>query len=326
MDHDPAILATGLTKSFGSSTVLDGIDLQVPRGSVFALLGPNGAGKTTIVRILSTLLRPDAGRASVAGFDVLRDRGEVRRRISLTGQSVAIDELQTGEENLRMMARLSGLNPRDSRRRATDLLAQFDLSDAGRRAVVKYSGGMRRRLDLAAGLVGRPSVIFLDEPTTGLDLPSRQAMWRILDEFVTTGVTVFLTTQYLEEADQLADHIAVMNGGSIVAQGSPATLTAQVADQRLDITLVDAVALDAAVGRLGDRVITVDRVQLTIGIGTDGSASHIRGVLDEIDPDGAAVASFVVHQATLDDVFLALTGHVPAPSGVTTTEQEPAHV
>ena len=326
MDHDPAILATGLTKSFGSSTVLDGIDLQVPRGSVFALLGPNGAGKTTIVRILSTLLRPDAGRASVAGFDVLRDRGEVRRRISLTGQSVAIDDLQTGEENLRMMARLAGLNPRDSRRRATDLLAQFDLSDAGRRAVVKYSGGMRRRLDLAAGLVGRPSVIFLDEPTTGLDLPSRQAMWRILDEFVTTGVTVFLTTQYLEEADQLADHIAVMNGGSIVAQGSPATLKAQVADQRLEITLVDAAALDAAADRLGARVITTDRVQLTVGVGTDGSGPHIRGVLDEIDPGGVVVASFVVHQATLDDVFLALTGHVLAPSGATTAEQEPAHV
>ena len=326
MDHDPAILATGLTKSFGSTTVLDGIDLQVPRGSVFALLGPNGAGKTTMVRILSTLLRPDAGRASVAGFDVLRERGEVRRRISLTGQSVAIDDLQTGEENLRMMARLAGLNPRDSRRRATDLLAQFDLSDAGRRAVAKYSGGMRRRLDLAAGLVGRPSVIFLDEPTTGLDLPSRQAMWRILDEFVTTGVTVFLTTQYLEEADQLADHIAVMNGGSIVAQGSPATLKAQVADQRLEITLVDAAALDAAADRLGARVITTDRVQLTVGIGTDGSGPHIRGVLDEIDPGGAAVASFVVHQATLDDVFLALTGHVLAPSGATTAEQEPAHV
>ena len=325
MDHDPAILATGLTKSFGSTTVLDGIDLQVPRGSVFALLGPNGAGKTTMVRILSTLLRPDAGRASVAGFDVLRERGEVRRRISLTGQSVAIDDLQTGEENLRMMARLAGLNPRDSRRRATDLLAQFDLSDAGRRAVAKYSGGMRRRLDLAAGLVGRPSVIFLDEPTTGLDLPSRQAMWRILDEFVTTGVTVFLTTQYLEEADQLADHIAVMNGGSIVAKGSPATLKAQVADQRLDITLVDAAALDAAAGRLGARVITTDRVQLTVGIGTDGSGPHIRGVLDEIDPGGAVVASFVVHQATLDDVFLALTGHVLSPSGAT-AEQEPAHV
>jgi len=326
MDHDPAILATGLTKSFGSTTVLDGIDLQVPRGSVFALLGPNGAGKTTMVRILSTLLRPDAGRASVAGFDVLRERGEVRRRISLTGQSVAIDDLQTGEENLRMMARLAGLNPRDSRRRATDLLAQFDLSDAGRRAVAKYSGGMRRRLDLAAGLVGRPSVIFLDEPTTGLDLPSRQAMWRILDEFVTTGVTVFLTTQYLEEADQLADHIAVMNGGSIVAKGSPATLKAQVADQRLEITLVDAAALDAAVDRLGGRVITTDRALLTVGIGTDGSGPHIRGVLDEIDPGGAVVASFVVHQATLDDVFLALTGHVLAPSGATTAEQEPAHV
>jgi len=326
MQHDAAILATGLTKSFGSSTVLDGIDLEVPRGSVFALLGPNGAGKTTIVRILSTLLRPDAGRATVAGFDVVRDRGEVRRRISLTGQSVAIDDLQTGEENLRMMARLSGLNQRDSRRRATDLLARFDLSDAGRRAVVKYSGGMRRRLDLAAGLVGRPSVIFLDEPTTGLDLPSRQAMWRILDEYVTTGVTVFLTTQYLEEADQLADHIAVMNGGSIVAQGSPAMLKAQVADQRLDITLVDDAALDAVVDRLGTRVITVDRGQLTVGIGTDGSGPDIRGVLDEIDPGGAEVASFVVHQATLDDVFLALTGHPLAPSSVTAATVEPAHV
>ena len=326
MDPMNAVEAHALTKSFGSSTVLDGIDLQVPRGSVFALLGPNGAGKTTIVRILSTLLRPDAGRASVAGFDVLRDRGEVRRRISLTGQSVAIDELQTGEENLRMMARLSGLNPRDSRRRATDLLAQFDLSDAGRRAVVKYSGGMRRRLDLAAGLVGRPSVIFLDEPTTGLDLPSRQAMWRILDEFVTTGVTVFLTTQYLEEADQLADHIAVMNGGSIVAQGSPATLKAQVADQRLDITLADAGSAGRRgrpARRQGDhrRSGAADRRHRHRRERT----AHPRRA--RRDRSRWCCGGLVrVHQATLDDVFLALTGHVPASSGATTAEQEPAHV
>jgi len=321
-----AVEAAGLTKSFGSSKVLDGIDLQVPRGSVFALLGPNGAGKTTIVRILSTLLRPDSGRARVAGFDVLRERSEVRRRISLTGQSVAIDDLQTGEENLRMMARLSGLNQRDAATRAADLLAQFGLSAAGRRIVVRYSGGMRRRLDLAAGLVGRPAVIFLDEPTTGLDLPSRQAMWRNLREFVSSGVTVFLTTQYLEEADQLADRIAVMNGGAIVAQGTPATLKAQVADQRLDITMSDHSAFGDAVDLLGARVIAADPAQRAISVGTDGSGPHIRGVLDEIDPGGAAVASFVVHQATPDDVFLALTGHALTPSSGTSEEEERAHV
>ena len=224
MDPVNAIEAHALRKSYGGVKVLDAVDLTVPRGTVLALLGPNGAGKTTTVRILATLLRPDAGQASVAGFDVVRERAQVRRAISLTGQNVAIDELQTGEENLRMMARLAGMTGRRSRRRAIDLLDSFDLGAAGQRRVSTYSGGMRRRLDLAAGLVGRPAVLFLDEPTTGLDLPSRQAMWQVISDLVRTGVSVLLTTQYLEEADQLADRIAVINGGVVVAQGSPAEL------------------------------------------------------------------------------------------------------
>src|SRR6478735_1671523 len=244
MDAVNAIEAHGLTKSYGGTRVLDGVNLTVSSGTVFALLGPNGAGKTTMIRILATMLRPDAGRARVAGFDVLRQRSQVRRAISLTGQNVAIDELQTGEENLRMMARLAGLTGARSRRRALDLLNSFDLGAAGQRRVSTYSGGMRRRLDLAAGLVGRPAVLFLDEPTTGLDLLSRQAMWQVISDLVRTGVSVLLTTQYLEEADQLADRIAVINGGVVVAQGSPADLKNQITDQRLDLTLADAAAFD----------------------------------------------------------------------------------
>jgi ABC-2 type transport system ATP-binding protein len=225
-------------------SVLTGVDLRVERRSVFALLGPNGAGKTTTVRILATLTPPDAGRARVAGFDVVRDRHRVRRSISLTGQYAAVDELQTGEENLRMMGRLARLPRAQARRRARELLDQFDLADAGRRRVATYSGGMRRRLDLAASLVGRPSVIFLDEPTTGLDPRGRQAMWGVITGLAGSGVTVFLTTQYLEEADRLADRIALIDGGRVVAEGTAAELKQKVADQRLELELADAAAFD----------------------------------------------------------------------------------
>jgi ABC-2 type transport system ATP-binding protein len=230
----PMIEASGLEKSYGAVRVLTGVDLRVEGGSVFALLGPNGAGKTTTVRILSTLTRPDAGWARVAGFDVERDRRQVRRSISLTGQYAAVDDLQTGEENLRMIARLCGLSPARARRRAGELLERFDLVEAGRRRVGTWSGGMRRRLDLAASLVGSPAVIFLDEPTTGLDPRSRQAMWQVITGLVGDGVTVFLTTQYLEEADQLADRVAVMDGGRLVAEGTPAELKARVGGSTLD--------------------------------------------------------------------------------------------
>jgi ABC-2 type transport system ATP-binding protein len=226
---EPAIEAVGLEKSYGDVKVLDGVDLRVGRGSVFSLLGPNGAGKTTTVKILATLLAADAGRASVAGFDVVSQRRDVRRRISLTGQYAAVDELQTGAENLSMMGRLSGLSRRDARRRTAELLARFDLAEAGGRRAGTYSGGMRRRLDLACSLVGRPAVLFLDEPTTGLDPRSRQAMWQVIGELVADGVTVFLTTQYLEEADKLADRIAVLDRGRVVAEGTAAELKRLVA-------------------------------------------------------------------------------------------------
>jgi ABC-2 type transport system ATP-binding protein len=310
-----AIEANGLEKSYRDVTVLNGVDLRVERGSVFALLGPNGAGKTTTVQILSTLLRADAGWARVAGFDVVRDRRMVRRSISLTGQYAAVDELQTGEENLRMMGQLLGLPGAQARRRAGDLLRRFDLTDAGGRRVATYSGGMRRRLDLAASLVGQPSVIFLDEPTTGLDPRSRQAMWRVITDLAGSGVTVFLTTQYLDEADHLADWIAVMDGGRIVAEGTSAQLKEQVAGKRLDLVLADAAAFSDVARGLGERAVAADPDRLTIGVATDGSAAHVRALLDEIDPGRRAVARFAVHDATLDDVFLALTGHAAAMTG-----------
>jgi ABC-2 type transport system ATP-binding protein len=307
-----AIEAAGLEKSYGDVTVLSGVDLAVPGGSVFALLGPNGAGKSTTVRILATLTRADAGWARVAGHDVGRDRGKVRRSISLAGQFAAVDGLQTGAENLRMMGRLAGLPGAASRRRADDLLAQFGLTGAGARRAATYSGGMRRRLDLAASLVGAPSVIFLDEPTTGLDLPSRQVLWRVIGGLAERGVTVFLTTQYLEEADRLADLIAVIDGGRVVAEGTPADLKKLVAGNRLDLVLADAAAFAEVARRAGRRAVTVDPDGLAVGVSTDGTALQVRALLDELDPGRSAISSFSVHTATLDDVFLALTGHATA--------------
>ena len=323
MSGDAAIEAIALEKSYGDVRVLAGVDLRVERGSVFALLGPNGAGKTTTVRILSTLIRPDGGAARVAGFDVVSERRPVRRTISLTGQYAAVDELQTGAENLRMMGRLCGLGGAGSRACAAELLERFELADAGRRRVGTYSGGMRRRLDLAASLVGRPSVIFLDEPTTGLDPRSRQATWDVVTDLVGTGVTVFLTTQYLEEADVLADRIAVIDGGRVVAEGTAAELKRRVADQRLDLTMADASAFKAVARMLSGRTLRDDPAVLTVGVATDGSAGHVRSVLDAVDPDGTAVARFAIHTATLDDVFLALTGHAARTPDAA---KEPCHV
>ncbi|MET0966695.1 MAG: ATP-binding cassette domain-containing protein [Nakamurella sp.] len=318
-----AIRATGLTKSYGGVRVLDGVDLSVPAGSVLALLGPNGAGKTTLVRILATLLRPDAGSARVAGFDILHDRHRVRRSISLTGQDVAVDELQTGAENLRMMGRLTGLTRAQSRLRADQLLERFDLTDAAKRRISTYSGGMRRRLDLAAGLVGQPSVIFLDEPTTGLDPRSRQDMWQVVTELVRTGVSVLLTTQYLEEADALADTIAVINGGAIVASGTPTALKQQVADQRLELTMVDRAAFNQVHRDLGAKVLSSDEGRSTVSVATDGTSGDVRRLLDDIDPTWQRVRRFAVHEASLDDVFLALTGR---PVSVAGADREPSHV
>ncbi len=313
-----AIEAVGLRKAYRDRAVLTGVDLAVEAGRVFSLLGPNGAGKTTIVRILSTLLTADAGTVRVAGFDVQRDRTEVRRRISLTGQYAAVDDVQTGAENLYMIGRLAGLSRVDSRRRAAELLERFDLASLGGQRVGQYSGGLRRKLDLAAGLVGRPSVIFLDEPTTGLDPRSRQEAWQVIAALVRDGVTVFLTTQYLDEADHLADHIAVIDEGRIVAEGTASELKRRVAEQRLDLTFVDAAAFVAGQELLGVRVAQADPSRCSLSIPTDGSAAHVRAVLDEIDPLSTMVRQFAVHAATLDDVFLALTG--------TTTPKETVHV
>ena len=309
MDRELAVEAAGLEKSYGTVRVLDGLDLRVPRGSVFALLGPNGAGKTTTVRILATLTRADAGQARVAGFDVSRDRHQVRRHISLTGQYAGVDGLQTGAENLRMMARLSGLPAPQARRRVSELLAQFGLTEAGGRRVATYSGGMRRRLDLAASLVTQPAVIFLDEPTTGLDLPSRQRMWQVVTGLAGSGVTIFLTTQYLEEADRLATDIAVLGGGRVVAEGSPASLKQRAGGHRLDMVLADMAAFAGTAQLLGHRATHRDPAALTLGAATDGTAAHVRALLDEVDPGRCRVRSFTLHSPSLDDAFLALTGH-----------------
>ena len=307
MSNELAIEASGLAKSYGRVRVLDGIGLRVPRGSVFALLGPNGAGKTTTVRILATLSSADAGRARVAGFDVARDRRQVRRRISVTGQFAALDAGQTGAENLRMIARLAGLPRAAARRRTADLLEQFELTDAARRRVGTYSGGMRRRLDLAASLVGHPSVIFLDEPSTGLDPQSRLTAWRVIAGLAADGMTVFLTTQYLEEADRLAGQIAVLNGGRVVAEGTAAELKRRVAPQRLDLTCSTAGAYEQVRFQLASKAVHLDPAALTVGVATDGSAAQVRALLDEADPARDLVASFAVRGATLDDVFFTLT-------------------
>jgi ABC-2 type transport system ATP-binding protein len=263
----------------------------------------------------------------VAGFDVRAQRRQVRRRISLTGQHAALDAAQTGEENLRMTARLAGLRGRAADRRAAELLERFDLAGAARRRVSTWSGGMRRRLDLAAGLVGEPEVIFLDEPTTGLDPRSRQAMWEVTAGLVAAGVTVLLTTQYLDEADRLADRIALLDGGRVVAEGTPGELKTRFAQQRLDLTAADPWRFEQLCARLGARAVHTDAARLTVGVGTDGSAAQIRAVLDELDPDRAAVERFAVHTATLDDVFLALTGHAASTAQPqAAAEEEPVGV
>ncbi len=309
MTNDLTIEATGLEKSYNSQPVVTGISLRVPSGSVFALLGPNGAGKTTTVRMLCTLTAPDAGAARVAGWDVVTQRHQARRAISLTGQYAAVDGLQTGAENLRMIGRLRGLSASESRARASELLERFDLVAAGGRRVATYSGGMRRRLDLAASLMRRPRVLFLDEPTTGLDPRSRRGLWSIVGSLVRDGVTVFLTTQYLDEADALADRIAVLDHGRIVAEGSAAELKAQVAGRRLVMRCAGEQAFEATRARAGARVVESDPGLMTLAVGCDGGGGAVRGLLDELDPRRDAIADFSVRTASLDDVFLTLTGH-----------------
>jgi ABC-2 type transport system ATP-binding protein len=301
----PAIAVTGLRKSYGDLVVLDGIDLTVPAGTVFALLGPNGAGKTTTVQILSTLIVADAGDARVAGHDVREESDAVRATIGVTGQFSAVDGYLTGAENLRLMADLHHLGRKDGRRRARELLAQFGLEDAAGKPASTYSGGMRRRLDLAMGLIGDPRIVFLDEPTTGLDPRSRQSMWRTIRELVARGVTVFLTTQYLDEADELADRIAVLNHGVLVAEGSPDQLKRMIPGGHVSLQMTDAESLRRATAVLDGA--TADTAQLKLQVPSDGSVAGLRGLLDRLDRAAVGVDTLSMHTPDLDDVFLALT-------------------
>jgi ABC-2 type transport system ATP-binding protein len=303
-----AIEARGLRKSFGDHVVLDEIDLAVAEGSVFALIGPNGSGKTTTVWVLSTILPVDDGMVRVAGHDVSKEPGWVRRAIGVTGQFSAVDNLLTGEENLVLMADLSHLSRSGGRRRAGELLERFGLAEAAGKAVVTYSGGMRRRLDLAMTLVGQPKVIFLDEPTTGLDPRSRRTMWEIVRELSASGVTTFLTTQYLEEADQLADRIAVLDHGRLVGEGTPAELKRVIGGGHVELRLSDAAALEVAARIAGAENTTQDKDGLVVRVPTEGSVGALRRLLDRLDDQSVAVESLSVHTADLDDVFFALTG------------------
>jgi len=305
--NTPAIHAMGLRKSYGDLTVLDGVDLHVPAGQVFALLGPNGAGKTTIVHILSTLLPADGGQASVAGHDVRTDADGVRGQIGLTGQYSAVDGLLSGQENLQLMARLHHLGKREARARVAELLAQFDLTDAAKKPLATYSGGMRRRLDLAMTLIGDPRIIFLDEPTTGLDPRSRHTMWQIIRDQVATGVTVFLTTQYLEEADELADRIAVLDAGRIVAEGTPAELKRLVPGGHIRLQFADAATLESAILQLPDASRNGDA--LALDVPSEGGITSLRAVIERLDAAHLDIEDLSIHTPDLDDVFFALTGH-----------------
>jgi ABC-2 type transport system ATP-binding protein len=306
-----AISVTGLRKSFGSQIVLDGIDLTVPDGSIFSLLGPNGAGKTTVVKILSTLLPADGGELRVAGHDLAKEPDAVRAAIGVTGQFSAVDNLLTGTENLMLMADLHHLGRREGRRRAAALLDRFDLGDAARKLVLTYSGGMRRRLDLAMTLVGEPRLIFLDEPTAGLDPRSRRTMWQIIRELAGDGVTIFLTTQYLDEADQLADRVALLDHGRIVVEGTPEELKRRIPGGHIRLQFTDARDLASAA-----RVITTgspDGDTLTLQVPSDGNVRSLRTLLAQLHDASIEVDQLSIHTPDLDDVFFAFTGHPSTP-------------
>ena len=302
-----AISAIGLRKSYGDKIVLDGIDLNVPEGTVFSLLGPNGAGKTTMVQILSTLIAADGGEVRVAGHDLARDPDAVRAAIGVTGQFSAVDTLLTGEENLILMADLHHLGRDEGRRRAAELLDRFDLVEAGKKMPATYSGGMRRRLDLAMTLVGDPRIIFLDEPTTGLDPRGRHTMWQIIRDLVADGMTIFLTTQYLDEADELADRIAVLDQGKLVAEGTADELKRRVPGAHIRLQFADSAGLESAARTLGES--SRDDDALTLQVPSDGGVRSLKDLLDRLDDAAIEIDGLSVHTPNLDDVFFALTGH-----------------
>jgi len=303
-----AIAVAGLRKSYGDHMVLDGIDLTVQQGTVFALLGPNGAGKTTMVQILSTLIHADGGQATLAGHDLNTEPARVREVIGVTGQYSAVDKLLTGRENLMLMADLYRLGRARARARIAELLGQFDLTEAADKMVITYSGGMQRKLDLAMTLVSAPQIIFLDEPTTGLDPRSRRTMWQIVRDLTRGGVTVFLTTQYLEEADQLADQIALLDHGTLIAEGTPEELKRRIPGGHTRLRFTDASTLAKAQAVLA-RPGKPDEEALTLEVPTSGSVPELRGILTRLDDHGVDVAELTVHTPDLDDVFLTLTGN-----------------
>ena len=305
-----AIKVRGLKKSFDKVKVLDGIDLTVKRGTVLGLLGPNGAGKTTTVRILSTLLKPDSGQALVNGYDVVKEPEKVKVSIGLTGQYAAVDEYLTGKENLLMMGRLYRLSLKDTERRARQLIEQFDLVEAGDRAVKTYSGGMKRRIDLAMSLIASPPIIFLDEPTTGLDPRSRLGMWDMIKQLVKNGTTILLTTQYMDEADQLADSMLVIDNGKVIAEGTADVLKAKVGSDRLEITIGKQIDFDKVQSTFGDVIDQLDPERRVVSIaGKQSGVSEFKAILQRLEEARIEVEGISMHRPTLDDVFLSLTGH-----------------
>lgn len=314
-----AIEAKNVYKSFGKVKVLKGLDLQVKRGSILALLGPNGAGKTTMIRIMSTLLQMDSGKITVEGHDVEKEAAGVRGVIGLTGQYAAVDEYLTGLENLQMMGRLYRLSNKDSKRRANELIEQFDMVDAANRVVKTYSGGMKRRIDLAMSLIASPPVIFLDEPTTGLDPRSRVTMWDTVRGLARSGTTILLTTQYMDEADNLADNIVVIDNGKVIAEGTPNTLKAKVGSDRLEIIIGKKSSLEAAQKVIDGEGLKINQESRMVSIATKGGVGKLKQVLERLEAANIEVENISLHRPTLDDVFMTLTGHTAT---VETTEDQ----